>query len=366
MIISKIDIIKISLPYENPGPDASFAISEKNTLSSLIIKIKTDKGIIGWGESFGYTCIESAKTVLETMIIPELIGKKIESKKDIKLINKELHLKFHIFGRYGITMFAISGIDIALWDILGKVEKKSIAELLGGPKVESATAYASLFLYNNPESTAKVSLKAKNEGYNIIKLHENTIGPILSSRKAIGKKSLMVDVNCVWSEDHTNSILEELKEADLYWLEEPIWPPENFSGLSNLRKKGITIATGENACTVYQFEDIIKKAASDILQPSVTKVGGISEIFKIASLSMINCRMVPHSPYFGPGFLATLQIISSLSPESEIERLYVDLKADIYNGVSNIDSEGKISIPQGPGLGMEPNIEVIEKYKTSV
>ena len=142
---------------------------------------------------------------------------------------------------------------------IGKIENKSIAELLGGLKTESIPAYASLFLYNDAEATARVSLKAKNEGYQIVKLHENTISPIQSSRIAIGETSLMVDVNCVWSEEHTYDILDSLKDANLYWLEEPIWPPENFSGLSKLRNKGLTIATGENACTAYQFEEIISK-----------------------------------------------------------------------------------------------------------
>ena len=75
-----------------------------------------------------------------------------------------------------------------------------------------------------------------------------------------------------------------------------------------------------------------------------------------------NYRGVPHSASFGPGFMATLQVIGALTPDSEIERLYVDLKADLYNGTSNIDSKGNISIPNGPGLGMEPNLEIIEKY----
>ena len=134
MKIIKIDTITVGLPFINPGPESSFAIAEKNILNSLLIKIETDIGIIGWGEAFGYTSIETTKAALHTMIIPHLIGKKIESKDDILNINKELHLKLHIFGRYGITMFALSGVDIALWDILGKAENSSIAELLGGLK----------------------------------------------------------------------------------------------------------------------------------------------------------------------------------------------------------------------------------------
>ena len=362
MKITKIETITIGLPFENPGPESSFAISDKNKLRTLLIKIETDKGIIGWGEAFGYTSIETTKAALHSMIIPLLIGRTIESKNDIEIINKELHLKLHIFGRYGITMFALSGIDIALWDILGKAENKSIAELLGGLKTQSLKAYASLFLYDNAEATAKVSLEAKNEGYHIIKLHENTMAPIQASRNAIGDTALMVDVNCVWSEDHMEEIIDTLKDAKLYWLEEPLWPPENYSGLSKLREQGLTIASGENACTAYQFDEMISNKTADILQPSVTKVGGISEIIKIAALRKNDCRVVPHSPYFGPGFMATLQVIGALTPESEIERLYVDLKADLYYGVSNIDKDGRIFIPNGPGLGAEPNLDIIEKY----
>ena len=362
MKISKIDTIIIGLPFENPGPESSFAIAEKNILSSLLIRIETDKGIIGWGESFGYTSIETTKAALQSMVIPKLIGKKIESIDDINNINKELQLKLHIFGRYGVTMFALSGIDIALWDIIGKIENKSIATLLGGLKTNSLTAYASLFLYDDANATAKVSTKAKNDGYEIIKLHENTMDPIKSSRDAIGDTSLMVDVNCVWSEKHVKEILNPLKEAKLYWLEEPIWPPENYKGLSKLRDEGMTIASGENACTSYQFEEMISNNAADILQPSVTKVGGISEIIKISKLKKNNNRVVPHSPYFGPGFIATLQVIGALIPDSEIERLYVDLKADLYDGASNIDENGRIHIPNGPGLGIEPNLETIEKF----
>ena len=362
MKIIKIDTITIGLPFENPGPESSFAIADKNALKTLLIKIETDKGIIGWGESWGYTSIEATKSTLLSMVIPLLIGKEINSIEDINKLNKELQLKLHVFGRYGITMFALSGIDIALWDIVGKIENKSIADLLGGLRVNSLEAYASLFLYDDPEATAIVSEKAVNEGYKIIKLHENKMPPILSSRKIIGDCPLMVDVNCVWSETDMEQIISPLKEAKLYWLEEPLWPPENYNGLSKLRNKGFKIASGENACTSYQFKEIINNNASDILQPSVTKVGGISEIIKITELEQKNSRVVPHSPYFGPGFMATLQLIGSIAPDSEIERLYVDLKADLYHGASNIDSKGNISIPNGPGLGMEPNLEIIEKY----
>ena len=360
MIISSLDTIIVDLPFKNPGPPSGFGGKEWTTITSLLVRIETDKGIVGWGEAFGFNCVTSTEKTIQDLIKPLLIGCKIETPQDIEEISNMLQLKLHIFGRYGITIFAISGIDIALWDICGKSNNKPIAELLGGIKSQSLTAYASLFKYDIADDTKNVSLRALEDGYNIIKLHENLIEPIEATRNAIGNNiKLMVDVNCAWKEEDISKILQQLLDCKLYWLEEPIWPPENFQGLANLRKQGLVISTGENACTHWQFKEIITQKAADIIQPSVTKVGGVTEMKKISQLDLTKVRMVPHAPYFGPGFVATLHVLTALSPNSEIERLYMNLEQDLYKGLSNIDSKGNIFVPTDPGLGMEPDLEVI-------
>ena len=174
----------------------------------------------------------------------------------------------------------------------------------------------------------------------------------------------MLDVNCTWSESFILENINEISELDLYWLEEPVWPPENYDFLARLREEGLRIACGENACTSIQFLEIFKNKSINIAQPSVTKVGGISELIKIIKLTDIyKINIIPHAPYFGPGFLASLQVISALLPESIIERLYTNLESDPYNGVSIPNSDGVIKIPEGPGLGLDPDITILDQFR---
>ncbi|MDP6701922.1 MAG: mandelate racemase/muconate lactonizing enzyme family protein, partial [Candidatus Latescibacteria bacterium] len=207
--------------------------------------------------------------------------------------------------------------------------------------------------------------EALDKGYRLIKLHESTVPEVAAARQTVGEEiPIMLDVNCVWSPKEGRLMAEALFEYDLHWLEEPIWPPENFDGLAALRaESGTRIAAGENACTAWQFQAMFDAQAVDYAQPSVTKVGGITEFLKVATLAeTANISVAPHSPYFGPGFLATLQLLSALPAIEAIERFYVELDEDLYAGaLAPVD--GHIAVPTGPGLGLEPDAEFIAKYR---
>jgi len=153
---------------------------------------------------------------------------------------------------------------------------------------------------------------------------------------------------------------------DLYWLEEPLWPPEDFEGLAQLGNvSGIPIATGENACTVYQFRRLLEAGAATFIQPSVTKVGGVSEWRKIAALAeAYNVTIAPHSPYFGAGLLATAHLAAATPRAAWLEHLYVTPEASIFQNFMGIQ-EGAFTVPDGPGLGLEIDTEAIERYRES-
>lgn len=155
---------------------------------------------------------------------------------------------------------------------------------------------------------------------------------IRTCRETIGEDVRMtVDVNCNWTEAFTREVIPELIELSARWLEEPIFPPEDFRTLASLRETGIAIATGENACTAFQFEEMLRADATDYLQPSITKAGGISEFLKILDLNRATkLPLMPHSPYFGPGYLATLQM-AALEPAFEMfEFLYIEPESWLY------------------------------------
>jgi len=150
---------------------------------------------------------------------------------------------------------------------------------------------------------------------------------------------------------------------NLRWLEEPIWPPEDFKNLAQLgRLSGIPLAIGENACTAYQFREILDAGAATYIQPSVIKVGGVTEWRKIAALAEVyNVTVAPHSPYFGPGFLATAHLVAATPQADSVEYLYVNLEASVFKEPLRIE-KGLFHLPPGPGLGLEIDEQVLKHY----
>ena len=151
------------------------------------------------------------------------------------------------------------------------------------------------------------------------------------------------------------------------FLEEPVWPPEDFATLAMVRAEGgIDIAAGENACTAHQFRQMMTAGAVSYAQPSVIKVGGVTEYLKVAALAdQRGVRLAPHSPYFGPGFLATLQLMSLRDDATFVEVFFMNRAACLWGGRIDVDADGTITVPQGPGLGYEPDKAIIERYRVS-
>ncbi len=147
MKIAKIDSIVIKVPFAygaakgGPAPTTG----EKNTI--LLVKVETDTGVTGWGDAFCYGCTDAVRAALHGMIAPAAIGR---DAADIAKLSRDLQQKLHLFGRYGITIFALSGLDIALWDIAGKAANLPLHRLLGGAGQASLPAYASLLKYRDP------------------------------------------------------------------------------------------------------------------------------------------------------------------------------------------------------------------------
>ena len=154
------------------------------------------------------------------------------------------------------------------------------------------------------------------------------------------------------------------KPCDLLWLEEPIFPHDDYDGLADLQTTvGIPLAAGENLCTRYQFAQMLASNSVTYVQPSVTKVGGVTEFLEVARLTAKHdLKLMPHSPYFGPGWLATLQLMSAIPDSGYVERLFVDQEADLYGRYVH-PLDGAFSVPDGPGLGIEPDPDVIKAYR---
>ena len=365
MQITDVRAHHLRIPYD-AGP-ASFrqGASAISALDMVMVEVTTDGGLTGWGDAFAYVCPRTTATAVDEMIAPQARGQQVPEPDKIPALMEQIQRNLHLFGRYGVTMFAISGLDIALWDLAAKIKGVPLHQLIGGAKRSKIPAYASLLRIGNPESIAAECATARDRGFGAIKLHETTAPAVFAAREAIGPGvPLMVDMNCPLSGADAIAFTHACRDAAPMFLEEPVWPPEDFATLAEVRKKGgLDIAAGENACTEYQFRAMMNAGAVSHAQPSVIKVGGITEFLKVAATAdELGVKIIPHSPYFGPGFLATLQLMSVRS-EGPIEVFYMKRAACLWRGRVEADANGDIAVPQGPGLGYEPDLNVMQQYR---
>ena len=369
MRIARIDTIPLAIPHAHGGPPPSWGGQAWEALNILVVRVETEDGAVGWGEAFSYNCMPAVKAMVDATAAPVLIGR---DATNITSRMRELQQALHLFGRYGITMFAISGIDIALWDLAAKRAGVPLGQLLGGPAAPPRVpGYASLLKYGDPVLVAARVREALGEGYPAIKLHETGEPEVAAAREAMGDGvPLCVDTNCPWTPVQARVMTDRLKPHALHWLEEPIFPPEDFAALARLqRETGVDLACGENACTAFEFWRLVDAGAARYVQPSVTKVGGVTEFFKVVSLAEAHgVTLMPHSPYFGPGWLATLQILAAMPLTGApgggwIERFYTRLEATLYPDFVSPDEDGRFRIPTGAGLGAEPDADVMRDYR---
>ena len=363
MKIAKVESVPLVIPFsrgvtlkDDPG-----ALNWDN-LDFCLVRVETDTGLVGWGDAFAYQCREAVAAAVDHMVAPKAVGR---DARDIAGLMHQLQKELHLFGRYGITMFALSGLDIALWDIAAKEAGLPLYRLLGGAGTREVEAYASLFRYVDPDIVAERTSHAVDAGYTYVKLHEITVDAVAAAREAGGEgMPLMVDVNCPWTPEEARHMAMAMDLFDLHWLEEPIFPPDDHAALATLRRQtGVPLAAGENICTAVQFEQMMAAGAVDYAQPSVTKVGGITEFRKIGALAEARgVQIMPHSPYFGPGFLATLHLAQALPNPGLLERIYLFPEAELYPGAYD-PQDGVFGAPGGPGLGIEPEPDVIRDFR---
>ncbi len=367
MRITSVEPIVLKIPFTDGSRGVGLFPTAWTHLEIVLVRITTDAGLVGWGEGFGYSCSAATAAMVSAAVAPMLVGREVG---EPSALTDEMQRRMVLPGRYGISIFAISGADIALWDLYAKSQGVAVSKVVGKPIRGSVPAYASLVRYGDADSMALNAEEALRQGFQELKIHEITMPEIRRCRAVVGDAiPLVVDVNCNWSAAFTREVTPELVALKMRWLEEPVFPPEDFLLLASLRTRNpaagrpaLPLAAGENACTAMQFADMIRCEAVDYLQPSVTKVGGVSEYRKILALNRgPRLSMAPHSPYFGPGYLATLHLAAVDESFVTFEYLYVKPSDWLYRGFP-LPQRGQVQVPDGPGLGLDPDPEMIARY----
>jgi len=366
MLITDVRAHHIRIPYDAGVASFKQGASAIAALDIVLVEVSTDAGLTGWGDAWGYVCPQTTSAAIAEMIAPQARGLEAPDASGIAAFMERIQRNLHLFGRYGITMFAISALDIALWDLAAKAKGEPLYRLIGDRQRARIPAYASLLRIGDPSLVARECETVVQRGYGAVKLHETTVAPVVSARRAMGPAiPLMVDMNCPMTGTEAIAFAQACREAAPLFLEEPVWPPEDFATLAEVRKQGgLGVAAGENACTVYQFGQMMDAGAVSHAQPSVTKVGGITEYLKVVALADARgVKLMPHSPYFGPGLLATLHLMSLRDDQTFVEIFYMKREACLWRGRTEPDASGNVAVPDGAGLGYEPDRDVMERYR---
>jgi L-alanine-DL-glutamate epimerase-like enolase superfamily enzyme len=364
MKITRVEPILVRTPLELDDAQPHAGGLPKKDVHTVLVRVETDEGLTGWGEAFSNAGWQSTITAVKEIIAPRVVGR---DPSQIAQIQADLHRGLYNTGRSGPTVFAISGLDIALWDLAAKRAGLPLYKMLGGSARAALPAYASLLRYGDAGMVERKTREAIDRGYRYIKLHENKTSIVRAAKAVCGDKvPLMVDCSCPWTVDEAIAAAHEWAGMKLAWIEEPIYPPDDHGGLARLRNASVTpIAAGENISNFMEFKRLFEAGAVGIAQPSITKIGGVTEMRKIFALGEAHgIVVVPHSPYFGPGLLASIHVCAASAREVPIERYYCDFKETPF-GEQIIPKNGDFAVPQAPGLGRDPDMDVIERQRVA-
>jgi L-alanine-DL-glutamate epimerase-like enolase superfamily enzyme len=385
-----VDIRAIPLSYRCEPPYGSAGGMQANR-GALLVEVETDDGITGIGEAGvgGGT----TRNVIEQQLRPMLIG---EDPLLIEGLWQKMFARTRQFGRRGIVMNAISGIDIALWDIAGKVAKLPVYRLLGACR-DRVEAYASGGFYQegksvdglageaegyrargfrgmkmkigrNPSTQTHLRHLAANAGMCEVEPEED-IARVAAVRRALGPQAkLMVDVNCAWSPAFAIEMGRALEPFKLYWIEEPV-ATDDIDGSTRVADALATpIAGYETEIGLYGCRELITRGAVDIVQPDIAWTGGFSEGRRIAALAQAHHLMVaPHA--FGGAVLlaASLHFAASIANGLvlEFDQNPNGLRDELLKEPIRTDGDGMIWLSERPGLGIELDPAAVERYRVS-
>ncbi len=355
------------------------------TQDAFVIEIETDEGIVGIGEG------DASPAVLEAIVeAPHshdksgglrdlLIGR---DPFDVEQIWNDCFDKTYFFGRKGAAIVAMSAVDVALWDIMGKATEKPIHKLLGGKGRESVRAYASTLFPDDPTNTdhmIEAAEEALDGGFTAIKFgwggfgqdHRHDDGLLGAARATLGPDvDLMVDAGMIFEGDTKRAIRETnaLDDAhDLYWMEEPVYA-DNYDAYATLADRCSTrIVGGEEEYAAIGFHEFLTRGNPDGLQPDVARSGGITHMNKIATLASVHgVPVFPHGYSTDIIIAANLQLIAAIDNAPLLEYCVEDspLRWDVVEESFPVEN-GYVKIPDRPGLGITLNRDTLETYRTN-
>ena len=369
MKITRVEAIHLRLPDVNERCDGS--------QETLVVKVHTDAGIVGVGEVDSSSHV--AKAIIEAPLSHKICRGLAEcvvgqDPFSIDLLVYRMYEGAIFYGRQGAVVQAMSGIEIALWDIFGKAVGRPVYQLLGGGFRKTFRAYASILFGDTPDETRRIGEGLAQKGFRAVKFGWGPLGQseagdiahVKAARQGIGPDAeLMVDAGLCYDTATAIRRAQQFEEFGLTWLEEPLHP-DNLDGYRRLGERApMRIAAGEEICDVAEFQTMMDVGGIDVVQVDVTRVGGLLRSKQIGWDSARRHRLcVNHSYKTGINIAASLHFVASLPNTSYFE--YCVEQGALRQSLTKqrfpvID--GEIGVPEEPGLGVELDEEVVARYR---
>jgi D-galactarolactone cycloisomerase len=390
MKITRIDtlILKAPLTSKEKFWSSQATFPERKC---LLVRVETDAGIIGWGEGGQYGPAEPVASQIHDVFVPLLLGK---DPLQPAVHWERMYNHTRDFGAKGTTVEAISGIDIALWDVLGKARQAPVYQLMGGAFRREVQTYATGLYYRGEEPLTlqgnlpllkEEAARYRDAGFPAVKAKIGILTPpedverVAVTRDVVGKKMLiMVDANHAYNAHVASQVAKAIEPLGIYWFEEPV-VPEDLAGYQQVKASTtIAIAGGECEHTRYGFAKWFAERAIDIVQPDTCAAGGLTELRRIVAMaSAFHVQSMPHVWGSGVSIAAGLQLLATIppSPHTAIPHAPYNEPMLEWDGGTNPlrtdllknplhPKEGRVRVPEGPGLGVEIDMAVLEKYLT--
>jgi len=301
-----------------------------------------------------------------------------ENPLDVERLWQKMYRGLIYIGRRGIALHALSGIDIALWDIAGKAAGKPVHELLGGAKRDRVRAYASRLMPDTPEETFEAVSALCNDGFSAVKLGWGPLGKdpkhdvklAAAAKEAAGDCEILIDAGLGYGADAKVAIevARELEQLGIFWLEEPFEPDEYEAYAELADAVDIRVAAGEQDTTRWGFRELIERGHVDLVQPDVTRCGGITEWLRIAELARSRgVETVPHAWKSGIIKAASLQC-NAVIPDALFQEYCVadtPINQTLTKERLPVEADGTILVPTAPGIGISLDDEVVERYRVN-
>lgn len=366
MKISNLEVLPLEVPMEEAYKIANVKFDNAYV---TIIKITTDNGITGIGECIARISPRITESIVKDFFKPILIGR---DPLEFETLWQDMYNMMRGRGHSrGFFIEAIAGVDIAIWDIIGKYHKLPIAKLLGGSSKKDIEVYASSLMHKDIKVLEKEAESLVEKGYKAIKLKiglgiERDISNITRIRKVIGYDiKLMVDANSYYKAFEAIELSEKMKDYDIYWFEEPV-PTDDIRGYERVNKTiDIPIAAGESEFTAFGFRDLLERDALDVVQPNVTRAGGFTECKKIIQLAHVYNKYYAPQTGMSSGIciVASMHLSAAASNFLKFEYMYLNNPLlHIFKEPIPEPKDSICSLSEKPGLGYELDEDKIKKY----